>query len=157
MSQLVLGGMAKGHELLLHRGIESRTLPLYYYTLGGNHCCTIIAYNYVHVVSGHHSNTFLSISSNQRHQSEFYKYKIINFSHSTCSHKNSPLKWSVVTGTFLLRAYAQRVKQSVLYYTKNRRILRSRHWASCKRNGSVDFSEKKWASVSSGTAYKLHK
>ena len=35
MSQLVLGGMAKGHELLqqlLHRGIGSRTLslPLYY-------------------------------------------------------------------------------------------------------------------------------
>ena len=34
MSQLVLGSMAKGHELL-HRGIESRTLSLslYYNTL----------------------------------------------------------------------------------------------------------------------------
>ena len=38
MSQLVLGGMAKGHELLqqlLHRGIGSRTrsFPLYYILL----------------------------------------------------------------------------------------------------------------------------
>ena len=42
MSQLVLGGMAKGHELvqqLLHRGIGNRTLslPPRYYILILNH------------------------------------------------------------------------------------------------------------------------
>ena len=54
----------------------------------------------MYMVSGHHSNTFSLISPNQRHQSKFYK--VINFSHPTCSYKNFPLNWSVVPGTFFL-------------------------------------------------------
>ena len=45
----------------------------------------------MYMVSGHHSNTFSSVSPNQKRQSKFYKY----FSHSTCSYKNFPLMWSI--------------------------------------------------------------
>ena len=42
------------------------------------------------------------------------KYKVINFSHSTCSHKCFPLKWSVFLGAFY-------------FFKKTNRILSRKH------------------------------
>ena len=56
----------------------------------------------MYMVSGHHSNTSSLISPNQRCQSKFYRCKVINFSHSTCSYKDFPLKWSIIPHAFYL-------------------------------------------------------
>ena len=41
-----------------------------------------------HMVSGHHSNTFSSISPNQRRQSKIFSAKCLVLIHSACPYKN---------------------------------------------------------------------